>query len=257
MPSLRELQRGFRDALLHGAYAPVARLVTGQDAQARLDIYRNNVQSNLCEALRDVYPVVERLVGERFFEAAARRYIPDHPSASGDIHDYGARFAEFLSEFPPAASLPYLADVARLEWCWHEVFHAGDDAALDPALLARVAPERHASLQFGLRSACRLLASPWPVHRIWQANQAEVAEVPAVDLHEGAAHLLVRRETHGYVIEIVALESAEFAFLEALARGLTLTGAYEQAAAVEDSFDLAAALGRHLRGGTFGGVMKT
>jgi len=257
MRSLHELQRAFRDAMLHGACERVAPLVAGRDAEARLDVYRANFRSNLCAALRDVYPVVERLVGERFFEAAARRYIPDHPSASGDIHDYGADFADFLRAFAPAASLPYLADVARLEWGWHQVFHAADDAPLDPALLARVAGEAQATLRFALRPARRLLASPWPVHRIWQANQANqagLAEVPAVDLDEGAARLLVRRETHGYAIEIVALEVGEFAFLDALARGMTLTGAYEQAVAVDRGFDLAAVLGRHLRAGTFAGV---
>jgi len=254
MRSLHELQRAFRDAMLHGACERVAPLVAGRDAEARLDVYRANFRSNLCAALRDVYPVVERLVGERFFEAAARRYIPDHPSASGDIHDYGADFADFLRAFAPAASLPYLADVARLEWGWHQVFHAADDAPLDPALLARVAGEAQATLRFALRPARRLLASPWPVHRIWRANQAGLAEVPAVDLDEGAARLLVRRETQGYAIEIVALDAGEFAFLDALAQGMTLTGAYERAIAVERGFDLAAVLGRHLRGGTFAGV---
>ena len=45
-------------------------------------------------------------------------------------------FPEFLARFPPAASLAYIADVARLEWAVNRALHAPDAAPLDVARLA-------------------------------------------------------------------------------------------------------------------------
>src|SRR5512134_2655165 len=133
---------------------------------ARLAIYRNNVVHNYCEALRAVFPVVERLVGEEFFGHAARRYALACPSRSGDIQAFGESFPEFLAALPGAAGLPYLRDTARLEWLVHEAFHAAEHPGVDLELLAGVPAERYPELRFALHPSCRLLASPYPVHRI-------------------------------------------------------------------------------------------
>lgn len=91
-------------------------VTTGLSRGRHLAIYRNNVFSNFREVLRAVYPVVERLVGESFFNYAADRFIRLYPSTSGGLHRFGGDFAEFLASFPPAADLVYLPDTARLEW---------------------------------------------------------------------------------------------------------------------------------------------
>jgi len=46
-----------------------------------------------------------RLVGAEFFEGAARIFIEAHPPKSACLDDYGEKFADFLSDFEPAASL--------------------------------------------------------------------------------------------------------------------------------------------------------
>src|SRR2546423_667622 len=76
------------------------------------DVYRRNVLANLRGALAATYPVVARLVGSAFFDEAARRYALACPSASGDLNDYGASFADFLERYEQARSLAYLPDVA-------------------------------------------------------------------------------------------------------------------------------------------------
>jgi len=50
-----------------------------------------------------------------------------HPRASARaaaLAEYGDGFADFLAGFAPAQSLPYLADVARLEWAINAAYHA-------------------------------------------------------------------------------------------------------------------------------------
>lgn len=243
MISLRELQEAFAGAAYGGTTARLAHeIVPLGDAEARIAVYRNNVFSNLTEALRAVYPVVERLVGEEFFLHAAREYVHGHPSCSGDIHDYGERFPDFLAEFRGASALAYLPDTARLEWLWHRLFHAAECPPLDLARLASVPAARCDSLVFRLHPASVLLASSYPVHRIWQVNQPEWSGDTRVSLDEGAVRLLLFR--NGYAIEIEPLQAGEFALLEGLASGLTVTEAYGCARASETEFDLQVCLAR-------------
>jgi hypothetical protein len=239
MPSLRELQSAFVDAVFAGG-EDVRHALT-PNCEPRFEVYRDNTFANFTAALRAVYPVIERLVGTEFFTHAARRYVRNTPSTTGDLHHFGACFPEFLAALPACGELVYLPDTARLEWLMHEAFHAADHAPLDLGRLAAVAPDRYDALTFCLHPACRLLASPYPVHRIWQVNQAEVADTATVDLAEGGVHLLVARPVAG--VELDLLAAAEFAALATLARGETLGVALEHAEQADAAFDA----GRFLR----------
>lgn len=245
MPSLLELQEGFAAALLDpAANAAHAWIVGAGLAPARrIDIYRNNFRANGREALRQSFPVVERLVGEEFFRHAAWCYQRACPSPGGDLNRLGARFPEFLRGFAPAAALVYLPDVARLEWLMEEAFQAADAAPLDIARLAALGPDEYAALRFGLAPACRLLRSAFPVGRIWQAHQPG-HEAEAVSLDEGAAALLLRREAQAVLIE--APGAGEFAMLERLAAGAPFGAALAAALAAEAGFDAAAFLRRRV-----------
>ena len=89
--------------------------------------------------LAGAYPIVAKIVGESFFEGLAREYLRRFPSASGDLNEYGASLAQFVAAFPHTGDLPYLADVARMEWLAHRAHYAAD-AAEGPGL--RLPPAR-------------------------------------------------------------------------------------------------------------------
>jgi len=250
VPSLREVQFAFAEAVFHGTETPLGQQIraNGLSGARRLQIYRNNVFTSLTSALQAVYPVVERLVGEGFFRYAAHEYIRCHPSASGNLHDFGATFAEFLASFEAATTLPYLPDVARLEWYWHEVFHAAGHASLDLAVLATLSPEQYPQVRFLLHPASRLVASDYPVLRIWQVNQNDYAGDQRVDLAEGGVRVLVIRQS--LEVQMQPLGAGEYALLRALAAGEALALAYKKALAVQADFDLIACLKQHVRRGT-------
>ena len=227
MLSLRERQRGFAAALLGTAAVP-----------GGLQVYRNNVFTSLSEALAAVYPVVKRLVGEPFFNQLARRFIRHHPSRSGNLHDFGAGLPAFIATLAETRAVPYLPDVAALEWAYDRVFHAADAEPLDVRRLAERGPLE--ALTFRLHPAVRLLASRYPVLAIWQANQQD--QVATVDLAAGGEWLLVQRRSLERRIE--RLTPGEFALLRALTEGATLAEACASAGAAETDIDLAAAMGR-------------
>ena len=250
MPRLRELQLGFAAALLDGDGDGFDRHIraAGLSSARRLQVYRHNTVLSLTGALAAVYPVVRRLVGEEFFQYAAAQYIKRHPSRSGDLHEFGEHFPLFLQSFPPTAGLIYLPDVARLEWAYHQVFHAASQRTLDLAALAQVPAERQGELRFRLHPAARLLASAFPILRIWQVNQDDFGGDSTVDLAEGGVKLLiVRRENLD--IEFETLADGEFSLLRALAGNGDFATACEQALVAQPTLDLPACFHRHvLRG---------
>jgi len=220
--------------------AAAAVLDDGLPAEARLRIYRHHVLTTLTGVLQAAFPVVCRLVDERFFGYAADQYIRRDPPSGPCLFEYGESFPAFLGGFPPCRALPYLADVARLEWAAHRASWAPERDPLAAEALHAVAPARAGDLVLSLDPACALLASPWPIEQIWRANQPDVGEPVTVGLSAGGAMLEVRRRGDDVVIR--ELEPPTYVFREGLARGHRLAEAAEAALAHDAAFDLPGAL---------------
>jgi len=250
MPSLHELQRAFSAAAVFSDAAAVASLgivAGGMKPEARIDIYRANVLGNYRRALAATYPVIKRLVGAPFFDAASDNYVRGHPSTRGDINRYGADFSQFIGAYQPARDLKYLPDVARLEWAVDQANIARDAAAFDIAALAGVPAELHGKLRFSLHPSAQLIVSRFPILHIWQANQPGGNAEERIDLDEGGDTLLVLRrpsDVGGIVIERIS--RTEHLLLASLAAGRSLDEAANRCAAMSPEFDLAAALQRYV-----------
>lgn len=222
---LRELQQRIFEGLWDSAPAPEALELLSKDRTLtpaqQLSVYRGSICGSLTAALGEVYPVCRRLVGERFFGAMARAFVRKERSRSPDLNEYGQAFGDFLAGFAPAATIPYLPDVARLEWAWYWAFYGPDSQALELDVLAGgVALADPDGVVFQLQKNAALVESPYPVHLIWQANQPDHDAEEVVDLSKGRVSLLVWRRGSNRLIE--PLEPRERCLLQALAQGLTL-----------------------------------
>ncbi len=239
MLALPELQQSFTAGLLGGEDTALLDLIEGDglDARARLGIYRHHVLTTLTAILEAVYPVVCALVDRRFFGYAADAFIRRHPPASPCLGGYGADFPEFFAEFPPCAHLPYLPDVARLEWAVHRAATTPPAAALDREGLRAVDPARMADVTFTLDPSLSHLASPWPVDRIWRAHQAEGQDLD-VDMPGGSVWLEVCATGDGVAVR--SIESGTYALRDALGRGMSLGEAVEIALESQSTLDVKA-----------------
>lgn len=215
----------------------------GADPASRFAVYRNNVQSSLINALADSYPVVLQLVGEEFFRAMGGIYVQNSPPLSPLMNGYGHDFAAFIEGFAPAASVPYLADVARLERLRVMAYHAADAqpvgheqiaaALADPQALSELTVELHPSLNL-LNSACAVVA-------IWAAHQQE-ATLAGIDPNQGQ-HALVLR--NGLDVEVFAIDQGASAFIQNLQNGQSLMQALEAVPAFDLSQTLALLISRN------------
>ena len=247
MPELAAFQDAFVRALRDPASAAAP---FGQGAMA---VYCNTVAKGLADVLRASFPTVERIVGEAWFRAAALAYAHGEPPASPVLADYGGGFPQFLRSFPPAAEMPYLADVAAIDRLWTEAHFAPDAPPLDVAGLARLPPEILAEGRLRLHASARLGWFDTPAATLWRLNRPPApppgAEGFEVDWRpEGIA--LARPEGE---VRAVGLGPGAFALLGACHGALPLGEAMAQGLAAEPVMILEATLGVLAAAGLFGG----
>lgn len=246
--ALARFQDAFAQALLDpgAAPAPEVAALAGQPAFA---VYRNTVVKGCIDALQANYPAVARLVGAEWFRAAAAIYVSECLPVEPMLLCYGASFAGFLARFEPAAGLPYLPGVARLDRLWTEAHAAPDEEPLDPAAVACLAPAALARVVLHPHAAARWA---WfedaPIYTIWSRNRADRVSEDDIDWRLEGALLARPRDT----VEWVPLDAAGCAFLDACAQGDTLARAAQVALEVKGNSDLARLMSTLLAAGAFG-----
>lgn len=234
-------QADFVDAILDPRKPAPAGLVgpDGRPSAKRFAVYRNNVIVGLIETLKAAYPVIHRLVGDTFFMAMARDFAMAQPPASPIMLDYGAGFPAFVGCFEPAAVLPYLEDVARLERAWAEAYHAAEGTPLLPSALAQVPAASLPGLRLSLHPSVRIVRSAFPIVGIWQVN-IDGDDLAAASIEASADDALVARPDAE--VEIRRLPVGAAAFMEALQTGAPIIDAVKEGLSVSPQFDLAGVL---------------
>lgn len=242
---LPELQTAFRASTLGRDEAVRDALVAdGLQNPHRLGIYQNNIYLSLIGVLEAAFPTIRGLVGEENFAVLANRFIAAHPPRAPQLYAYGAEFAGFVDGFEAAVEeLPFLPDLARVEWAVNDAYFAANAAPLSPGDLGDIAPEAYGALQLHLHPSAHLIDSPWPVWHLWGA------EALPDPWPEEPGQVLVQRPADK--VDVLLLTAGDFAFVTALKAGATLAAAAEAAMGADEGFDLQAAFGAHLNRGTF------
>ncbi|MDC7787089.1 DNA-binding domain-containing protein [Rhodoplanes sp. TEM] len=211
---------------------------TARHPERRFAVYRNNVTASLIEALRARFPATEQIVGEDFFAATARDFVRAHPPRSPLLMRYGDGFPAFLEHFPPAAGMPWLADVARLEAARTRAYHAADAVPLGPSDFAAIDPATLGTLRVALHPSAAIVRSPFPVVTIWAMNSGTAALGP-VDFDTPEDALVLRPHLD---VTVTRLPPGAAAFLAALRADAAIADAAVAALADDAGFDPTAAL---------------
>lgn len=239
-PALLDLQRSFI-AALYGEDAPdLAGKIAGNGLppSSRLQIYRNSSEQIHVDALRTSYPAILALVGEDFFEQAAAGYRRASASRSGNLHEFGAHFAEFLEQLPQTAHLPYLGDVARLEWRRQLSALSAEANPLSPVEFERALNDLVGPARIVLHPSLQLFSSTHPALAIWMYAinpDQERFELPS----DGENIVLWRTDGE---VAMASVDAASHACIEALVRGLDLNAAHVIAHAHDADFDFIACI---------------
>lgn len=242
-------QAQFRNALLDPDLAAPEGMTDphGRPPGKRFAVYRNNVAVGLTTALETGFPVLRRLLGPDFFTAMAGVFLRAHPPRSRLMMLYGAEMPDFILSFPPVAHLPYLPDVARLEFALRQSYHAKDTAAIDPAVLGELSGQRFLAARLCIAPSVGVVRSAWPIHAVWRANTSDTNQKL---VWEPETVLIVRRDFDP-TPHVVAAEAG--VFIERLIAGDPVADAL---AIAGEALDLTACLSVLLHGGAVIGVIE-
>lgn len=218
-------------ALLANAAPSTIAGAEGSDAEiaAGVTVYRNNVRSAYLQALRDAFPVVERLVGEEFFRYLAHEYFHARRPSSRLVRNYGREMPAFIESFKAAAGLPYLADVARIEIAWLDAYHAQDASPAPLSALYEALGRDPENAALEMHPSLRLLSSPFPALSIWRRNLKGADS--ALKLPPDGENVVIVRPFES--VEAFAVSDSVFRMFRALAGGASLSAALDSADAAE------------------------
>jgi hypothetical protein len=173
---------------------PLERWITapgGGDTLERLDVYANMYFYRLLDVLRQDYPKIVLLVGDRHFHNLITDYLLAYPSDSPSVRHVGRRLPAFLRAHGLSDRWPYLADLAALEWTRGEVFDAADQVPLAPVALADLPPAHWSDMSLSVVPSLRTLELLFPAQDLWR--ELEQGREPA-GIEPAPTSLLVWRQ---------------------------------------------------------------
>jgi len=192
------------------------------DAAAAVGVYRNGYLARLTEQLGETWPSVWRVLGDDDFFTLCEAYIATRPSVSYNLSDYGRGFPDFLATTHHASDFPFLAELARFELLFHDLFHAPSHASVNAAELAALGDLTGVRMTFG--SAVRLVACERAVYDVFRHRND--ADPPDLDFERGQLVVMFKQDGEVLAREV---DAATFAALEALAGGLPVEDALARA----------------------------
>lgn len=235
MSALAEQQQALLNALFawppDAAEVSLHRLAAGVGSRPGRGIqaYQANGHALAERALQSAYPVLAQLMGQEGFADLARAFWHAEPPQRGDIAQWGAGLAEFVRKSAQLQEVPYLSDVARLEWALHQSATAADGVA-ELGSLALLTQHDPQTLGFQCGPGWCVVRSCWPLVSIWQAHQEggpAFDEVSALVRQQVAQDAVVWRA--GFKPLARSALPGEAAFLGALQAGHSLASALAMA----------------------------
>ncbi|MDX1303941.1 DNA-binding domain-containing protein [Photobacterium sp.] len=168
---LHQLQHAFAEALHYQPSDISEQIARGPfKAEQLIQIYRNNFIIGLSEVLEATYPGVKAVVGDECFGQLARQHVLSHPLRQGDVSHYGEGLADTINDTAKLSqAVPYLADLARLEWC---VDRVACQPVIEPGFplhkLQGLAEADFPALQFTVPQPTLSVDSDFAVVTLWQ-----------------------------------------------------------------------------------------
>ena len=183
----------------------------------------------------------------------ARFHVRATPPTSPLLFEYGHDFPDFIERYEYAQSMPWLADVARIERAWLDAYHAADAEPLAPQALACVPPALLADIVLTPHPAMRIVRSPFPAVTIFAANRS-AGPVGRIEATEPEDALVTRP---GLEVVVRRLPPGGAAFLVRLVSGEPLGAAAAAALAESPDFDLPANIAGMLEAGAFTAIERS
>ncbi len=251
---IKTLQGDFIEAIFGGEKSPAVSHVIGDDtltAEQRFGIYKGSVHGILTQALGTMFPVCKALVGDEFFDNMCDLFVNEYPPKTTYFAEYGSDLPTFLSTFEHVKDIPYLVDVARLEWARQTVWHANSVNVADFSALSKLNEEQQSKVVFQLAKNMHLIESEFRIDELWFAHQPDTdIKYEDIEINQ-AVKLIIRKDQESLKISIMSEDENDrefWGFLHSISVGYNLERLAEQ---------YGEALGNHLSQGIAGAWIQS
>jgi hypothetical protein len=190
-----------------------------------INIYRNNFVISLRELLENLFPVTQALVGSEYFTHTSRQFINDCPLKEPHLNHYGGYFVSFIEGLKALEHMPFVAQMAQLEWHLDRISHIYHQPNFDFDGLTQINEDQHLNIHFHLAETCYLQTSSMDLialHKDFsepkntslqgetkETNYQQQSYILVLQNHQGKSALMPTSQQH-------------FAWLTGLKNGLTL-----------------------------------
>lgn len=237
-PSLKNVQRWMRAKIREGktdsppATEPVElnpqRSHAGED---RLPVYAGGYRARTRESLAESFEAIANVIGDKQFGELSKAYAQNFPSHDYNLSLMGRHLPEFLIKYSLTEKLPFLPDLAILEWCVALAFHAKLNPPVDPSMLNKVSINEWDKARFSFQPSVFVVRSSWPIGDIWE-TRAKPREEIDIDIASRPQNLLIFRDQFRVICKLVDVTQAEI--LQLLLDGQPLGSACSRIAAQEE-----------------------
>ncbi|WP_045826335.1 putative DNA-binding domain-containing protein [Teredinibacter turnerae] len=218
----------------------------GDSAEKGWQVYRQNRLFTAARSLSISYPVVKKMLGPDAMKVLAKRLLDSNGPATGDWAEWGGTLAQLLRDSELMEPLPFLADMAELEWCVHLIKRAGIDIG-HPTCIDLLHSQALDTVRFTFQKQGLILGSSefpvvalWQAHRPWDEDFIPDDIVLADIFSAGVLQCHYQIHQHGYIAHVKEITLSEYRWMEDVAKG----------------FDVARLIDRHLTFDIVGWLQK-
>ncbi|WP_321392196.1 DNA-binding domain-containing protein [Emcibacter sp.] len=217
MTSLKELQKLFKSSVMLQTGDLVSEISEGGriGPEQRLAIYGHAYGARLREVLQKDFPVLHTMLGDEQFYSLCNAYIAAYPSEHPSLRYLGRHMETFL-EGEKFREQPFLAEMARFEWTFIDVFDASDRVPVTFEQVATLSPGSWTTLRFVFHPSLHWNSFAWNVPAIWssvQRMEVDSDEEP-VSPQKNADPIRVIQWRHDLVSYFRSLENDEAQMLD-------------------------------------------
>lgn len=212
-----------------------AQRLTGNDRLRpvdQLEVYREQFWLRHTASLVEDFPGVGGILGQTQWEKLVETYLEAHSPESWTLRELGRQFPAHVAGQSTLPEHALCTDMARLEWCFIELFDAADCPPLDLASLATLPPAALETGRILLNPALALLEVGYPVADLRQqliARRTADDGQAAVTIPAPQAQQLVLYRAEDRRLYHRPVSPEAYALLDALQHGASLVAACEHA----------------------------
>lgn len=197
MTALKKLQNAMKQYIFSDEVNNTLSSNIGKNID-RLNIYKNNYKETLIDTLSNTFPILEYVLGKKFFRQEAGLFAFANPPRESSLIFYGKDFGKCIQKKLP--QYKFIKDVHNLDWSMHLSYHERE--------LSNITGEDCIPI---LKPSCFLMKSKHNLYGIYESyltkNESEI-------LPSEEQFLFIYRKN--YKVRVERIGEHEYLFLSTL-----------------------------------------